>query len=272
MPEAGAVAPPRRPRTLVVVGALLRCAAMNALQYRASFLFEFGVSAVNVLAVVLPLWTIYGRWEAVAGWSFAEALLVTAFFQLLSAVMGGLVEPNLGAVVEGVRNGQLDYLLVKPVDAQLVASLHRVDPAQLWNGVGALIVGGYALSRLPTPTPGAVAVAVALCLAGFAAMYSIWILVICLSFWFVKVDNLRYLLGAVTDAGRWPVDIYRGVARVFLTVVVPVALVTSWPAMALTGRMGGGLVLQAGLVALGLLAVSRLGWRAALRHYASASS
>jgi len=255
-----------------VVGALLRCAAMNALQYRASFLFEFGVSAVNVLAVVLPLWTIYGRWEQVAGWSFAEALLVTAFFQLLSAVMGGLVEPNLGAVVEGVRNGQLDYLLVKPVDAQLVASLHRVDPAQLWNGIGAVVVGGYALSQLPTPSPAGVFAAAGLCLAGFAAMYSIWILVICLSFWFVKVDNLRYLLGAVTDAGRWPVDVYRGLARVFLTVVVPVALVTSWPAMALTGRMDGALSAQAGAVALVLLGVSRLGWLAALRRYSSASS
>lgn len=271
-PPAAEPAPPRRIGRGDVIRALLRVSAMNAFQYRASFLFEFTVASVNTAGIVLPLWTIFGHWEAVAGWSFPEALLVTACFQLLSAGMGGLVEPNLGAVVEGVRNGQFDYLLVKPVDAQLVASLHRSDPARIWDLVGAIGLGAWALSGLPTPAPVDVGVAAGMLVAGFAAMYSLWVLVICLSFWFVRVDNLRYLLGAITDAGRWPVSIYRGFVRMFLTVIIPVALVTSWPAMALTGRMTGALALQALGVGVGMVVVSRLAWVRAIRRYASASS
>lgn len=270
--EGVEVPPARVVSTPEVLRALLRVSSMVAFQYRASFLFELLVGAVNTVGVVIPLWTIYGHWDAVAGWSFPEALLVTACFQLLSAAMGGLVEPNLGAVVEGVRNGQFDYLLLKPADSQLVASLHRADPARIWDLVGAVVVLVWALSQLPTPTPGEVGTALVLLGAGFAAMYSLWVMVICLSFWFVRVDNLRYLLTSITDAGRWPVSVYSGFVRTFLTVIVPVALVTSWPAMALTGRMTPDLVVQGVLVAVAMLGISRYAWVRAIRRYASASS
>jgi ABC-2 type transport system permease protein len=85
----------------------------------------------------------------------------------------------------------------------------------------------------------------------------------------VRVDNLRYLLGAVVDAGRWPVDVYRGAARVFLTTIVPVALVTSGPALALAGRLAPAFALQAVAVAAGMLVVSRWAWVQAVRRYGS---
>lgn len=252
--------------------ALVRVALMTAMQYRASFLLEFLVGLGTTVGVALPLLFVYDHTASVAGWSLHEALLVGAFFLVLQALVGGLVEPNLGALVEGVRSGQLDYLLLKPPDAQFVASFQRVAPARLWDLLGGLAVGGYALSHLPTPTVAGACTAAGLLLAGLAAVYGLWVLVICTSFWFVRVDNLRYLLGAVVDAGRWPVTIYTGWVRVFLTVFVPVALVTSYPALALLGRLERGLALQALAVGLGMLVVSRFAWVRALRHYTSASS
>ncbi len=255
-----------------VLLALVRVALMTAMQYRASFLLEFFVGLGTTAGVALPLLFVYDHTASVAGWSLPEALLVGAFFLVLQALVGGLVEPNLGALVEGVRSGQLDYLLLKPPDAQFVASFQRVAPARLWDLLGGFVVGAYALSRLPTPTLGGAVTAAGLLVAGLAAVYGLWVLVICTSFWFVRVDNLRYLLGAVVDAGRWPVTIYTGWVRVFLTVFVPVALVTSYPALALLGRLDPTLALQAVAVGLGMLVVSRLAWVQALRHYTSASS
>lgn len=255
-----------------VVVALLRVALMNAVQYRASFLFAFVVTALTSGAMVLPLFVVFGHSATVAGWTLDESLLVTAFFLFLGALVEGIIEPNLGAIVEGVRSGQLDYLLLKPADAQLVATCQRVDPAKVWQLLTAIALGSYAIARVGLPSPVEALTAAALLLAGCVAIYAMWVIVICTSFWFVRVDNLRYLLGAVTDAGRWPVTIYTGFARVFLTVVVPVALVTSWPAMALLGRMDAGLAAQSLGVAAGMLLLSRLIWKRALAHYTSASS
>ncbi|MDP2304424.1 MAG: ABC-2 family transporter protein [Pseudomonadota bacterium] len=252
--------------------ALVRVALMTAMQYRASFLLEFCVGLGTTVGVALPLMFVYDHTGTVAGWTLPEALLVGAFFLVLQALVGGLVEPNLGALVEGVRSGQLDYLLLKPPDAQFVASFQRVAPARLWDLLGGLVVGAYALSHLPTPSVADAFTAAGLLLAGLTAVYGLWVLVICTSFWFVRVDNLRYLLGAVVDAGRWPVSIYTGWVRVFLTVFVPVALVTSYPALALLGRLDAALAAQAVAVGLGMLVVSRVAWVQALRHYTSASS
>lgn len=260
------------PRALRVLAALMRVALMTTAAYRASFVVDVLVGAVSSVAVVLPLVFVYDHAATVAGWSFPEALLVTAFFLALQGLVGTFVEPNLAAVIEGVRSGSLDYLVLKPVDAQLVASFQRIAPAKAWDLLAGLAVGGWALSALPTPSPADALAAVLLLTCGVAAIYGLWVLVICTSFWFVRVDNLRFLLGAVMDTGRWPVDIYRGWLRLLLTVVVPVAVVTSFPAMALLGRLDRGLVLHALAVAAGLLLVSRLTWKLALRHYTSASS
>jgi ABC-2 type transport system permease protein len=255
-----------------VILALLRVALMTAMQYRASFLLEFFVGAGTTAGVVLPLIFVYGHTADVAGWSLHEAVLVGAFFLILQGLVGGLIEPNLGAIVEGVRSGSLDYLLLKPVDSQLAASFNRIAPARIWDVFGGIAVGAWALSHLPTPTPLGAVLAFILLLSGLGAVYGLWILVVCTSFWFVRVDNLRYLLGAVVDAGRWPVTVYSGWVRFFLTAIIPIALVTSYPAMALLGRIDAVTVAQAVAVSVGMLVVSRMVWVRALGHYTSASS
>lgn len=256
----------------LLLPALLRVAFQTAFQYRASFWLEFLFGSANAVGVCAPLLFVYAKVPTVAGWSLPEAMLVTAFFLCFSGMVAGLIEPNLGAVVEGVRTGALDYLLVKPRDAQLVMSFRKIAPAAIWEVLAGIAVGVWALSRVPPPSMAAFGAALVMLFAGVMAVYGLWILVVCLSFWFVRVDNLRYLLGAVTDAGRWPVTVYTGWARVLLTAVIPVALVTSFPAMALLGRLDTGLASQAVGVALGMVVVSRLAWRHAIRHYTSASS
>jgi ABC-2 type transport system permease protein len=103
-------------------------------------------------------------------------------------------------------------------------------------------------------------------------MYSLWLLAICTSFFFVRVDNLRFLLGAITDAGRWPIPVFRGWLRWVLTFVIPVAIITSFPAMALRGTWDAGLVVTGVLTAVAFVVVSRRLWLYSLASYTSASS
>jgi ABC-2 type transport system permease protein len=260
------------PRPLPLVLALIRVALMTAWQYRLTAWLELGVGALNAVGVVAPLFIVYSHAPTVAGWSFPEAMLVTAFFLVYGGLVAGIVEPNLGAVVEGVRTGALDYLLVKPADAQLVVSLQRVNPSAAWEVLAGIGVGAWAMSQVGWPSPTAMALACTMLAAGIVAAYGLWLLVVCTSSWFVRVDNLRYLLSAVNDAGRWPISVYRGFARVVLTGIIPVALVTSYPAMALLGRMTAATAFSAVAIAAAMTVVSRFTWSRALRHYSSASS
>lgn len=253
--------------------ALLRISLATAMQYRSDFLFEGITGLLRTAATVAALLLVYVHRDTVAGWTLYEALLVMALFLAMSSLVNTLVEPNLGAVVEAVREGSLDLLLMKPADAQLLVSLRKVAPAQLWDLLAAIGLGAWSLARMEArPGPADALAAVALFAAGMTAIYGLWLLAICASFWFVRVDNLRFLLVSISDAGRWPLPIFAGWVRVILTVIVPVGVVTSFPAMALRGTWNGWTVLVAAAVGAGFAVGSRWAWKRALAAYTSASS
>ncbi|MCB9760704.1 MAG: ABC-2 family transporter protein [Alphaproteobacteria bacterium] len=253
------------------VWALVRASLMTALQYRASFWGEAATALLWTTGALIPLFVVYGQTQGVAGWTWSESLLVMGFFITLEGLLDAFVEPNLRAVVEHVRQGTLDFVLLKPIDAQLHVSLHRTAPTRLTHTVAGLGVVAWAARDLG-PSAGDWVAAAVLLASGVAILHAIWTLVICTSFWFVRIDNLSFLLRSVLDAGRWPLGFYRGAVRFALTFLLPVGLMTTFPALALRGALSPA----AGGMALGVAAVfvvaARVGWTVALRQYSSASS
>ncbi len=259
-------------RALQVVAALLRASLSAGMQYRADFLFDAVTGAVRALATLAPLWLVYGLRDEVAGVGEREATLVLGCFLLVAALVHGVIEPNLGAVVEGVRSGAFDLTLLKPADAQLLVSLRTLAPGHVWDLLAALAVLVDATRRGPTPDLPHIALALWTAACGALALYGVWLGAIAAAFVFVRVDNLRFLLLAGLDAGRWPARVFsRGVATL-LTVVFPVAVATTLPARALAGHGAWTDAVVAAAVAAAFLAGSRRLWRAALARYTSASS
>jgi len=74
------------------------------------------------------------------------------------------------------------------------------------------------------------------------------------------------------EAGRWPISLYPGWLRYGLTFIIPVAFATTVPAEALTGRLTWVTLVIAVALAVILFMLSRLFWRAGLRHYSGASA
>lgn len=250
-----------------------RMSVITAMQYRADFLLKGLLALLWMAVALLPLVSVFGHRASVRGWTFPEALVVVGWFTLLKGLLEGAVSPSLTSVVEHVRKGTLDFLLLKPADAQFLVSTARFEPWRVMDLVGALGVFVYAFSTLGRwPRPGAVLLALALLAVAVLVLYALWILVVSASFWVVKVDNLSYLFGSLFDAGRWPISVFRGVLRFAFTFVFPLALMTSYPAMALLER----LIPSTAIAALGggllFAACARLVWRRALAFYTSASS
>ena len=99
-------------------------------------------------------------------------------------------------------------------------------------------------------------------MAGGLIIYSFWLILATLSFWFVRVENILVIFQSMYEAGRWPVRLYPGWLRYGLTFIVPVAFATTIPAeLGNPSRRGGtgrghsaGL---AGILAAGLAALHR---------------
>lgn len=260
-------------RYLRLVLVQLRISAAAGMAYRADFLLEGLMALASIGLTLLPLVVLYTGRETVAGWDAPSALIVIAYFMAVRAVLEGVVSPSFVDLVERIRSGAFDYVLLKPVDAQAMISASRFEPWQIFNLLGAVVLAVYAFwKRGAPPEPAHVAVGLVLFVAGVLAMYSLWILCAAASFWVVRLDNLTYLLGAIFDTARWPVQVFPRIWRLVFTFVIPIAVMTTYPAMALLGRLDAQTALATIGGALALLVISRLIWRAAIRSYTSASS
>ena len=260
-------------RYLRLLGVQLRASTALALQYRWEFLGSALLALFWVGWSLVPIVVVYGHRESVAGWSYEEALVVLGWFSLMKGVLEGAVNPSLTTVVEHIRKGTLDFVLLKPADAQFLVSTAKFAPARIADLLGGLVIFAIAFHRLGRwPSPLAVAAGLLLLACAAVTLYSIWILVVSAAFYVVKVDNLSYLFSSIFDAARWPASVFRGVWRLFFTFVVPLALMTTFPALALLGRLDLGTAASA-VVGAGLFAAfARAVWVRSIGHYTSASS
>jgi ABC-2 type transport system permease protein len=260
-------------RYLHLFGVQLRTSVAQAMAYRANFLIEGVMSLAWLGLAILPLMVVFAERPSFAGWDRPSALVVMAYFMAVKGIMEGWVSPSLVALVEKIRTGAFDYVLLKPVDAQFMVSSSRYEPWNVFDVLGAFGLCVFAfVERGQAPSVTDVALGIALLVAGVAAMYSLWIICAAASFWVVRLDNLVYLIGAIFDTARWPVQVFKGLWRILFTFVIPVAVMTTFPAMALLGRLDTATMVGTVAGAAAMLAVSRLVWRAAIRNYTSASS
>jgi ABC-2 type transport system permease protein len=222
---------------------------------------------------LVPLLVVYGKRDSVAGWTFEEALLVVGWFTLLKGVLEGAVNPSLSAVVEHIRKGTLDFVLLKPADAQFLVSTAKFEPSRVVDLAGGLVIFAVAFHRMGrVPGPREVLLAVALLACAVAVLYSLWILAVSAAFVVVKMDNLSYLFVSIYDVARWPVHVFRGAVRFVFTFVVPLAVLTTFPAEALLGRIGPVRVVQIAAVAAAFAVAARVVWLRSIARYTSASS
>jgi ABC-2 type transport system permease protein len=260
-------------RYLRLFWVFFRVSALGEIAYRINFFMQLLESLVELGTAYAGLAVIFSYTETLGGWKPNEVLALVGIFFLVGGAIRLVIEPSMETLIESVRDGTLDFMLTKPEDALLLASIQRVEIWKLTDFVLGAGVLGIALVRLGTAIGAwqAVAFAVAL-IAGGGIVYSFWLILATLSFWLVRVENILVIFQSMYEAGRWPVNIYPKWLRFGLTFIVPVAFATTVPAQALAGRVSWETLLGAFVLALVLLAVSRFCWRAGLRHYSGASA
>ena len=176
-------------------------------------------------------------------------------------------------LIDSVHDGTLDFTLTKPEDAQLLISIRRLEIWQLFDMGMGLAVLVIALIRLGEKVGGGqAAVFILMLLVGAVIIYSFWLMLATLSFWFVRVENILEIFQSMYQAGRWPISLYPGWLRFALTFIVPVAFATTVPAQALTGRLSVLTLVGAVGLAIIMFLVSRLFWRIGLRQYSGTSA
>jgi ABC-2 type transport system permease protein len=103
-------------------------------------------------------------------------------------------------------------------------------------------------------------------------IYSLWVFLIALTFWFIKFDNNVTILHALLDAGRYPVMVYPYWLQVIVTFIIPVAVATTVPVQALQGVLAGQQIIMYLLISVISLIFANVFWKFGIKKYSGASS
>lgn len=258
-------------RYLSLLKIQLKAATLLMLQYRVDFFVQAFMALFWAGIALVPLLVLFSMREGVAGFSAHEAYVVVGFFMALKGLIEGVIQPSLLNVVEHIRRGTLDFLLLKPVDAQFMLSTSKFQLARMVDvGLGLGIVAWAQYKARGVPSLYELALCSLLFLCALAILYALWIMVVSLSFHVVKVDNLSFLIVSIFDAARFPSSVFRGAFALIFTFVIPLALMTTHPTLALIGRIESAQVATSLGVAAVFLALSRSMWLRSIRAYTGA--
>jgi ABC-2 type transport system permease protein len=252
--------------------AMATCMARE-MQYRGHFLL-LGISnlAWTLLSVAQVL-ILFSNVHAVAGWDVDRMLVLTGTAQLVTGVTSLLFETNMGKLSEYVNKGELDFVLLKPMDSQFLASTRYLNVNQLPAVVASLATLAVGWARLGLhPSAWGVAAYALLVLSAICAFYALWFASVTFVLWTGRIDNIQFLIMPVMEMARVPADVFRGLARPLLTFVIPVALIATLPSQALLGLLDPWTAAYSVALAALLLWLSHRFWRHSLRRYSSASS
>jgi ABC-2 type transport system permease protein len=237
-------------------------------------------TAVNILLEILGLgWEllslniIFSNTQTLGGWGLGELVALLGVFHLVNALMNILIWPNTEQFNSSVRDGTLDYTLLKPANSMFLVTFSRMVIWRVWDLVlGAVLIGvGISWSGLGT-SPVQIASFLLLSITGTLILYSLWVVMIAATFWFTKFDNNVTILQALMDTGRYPSTVYPYWLRFIVTFIIPIAVATTIPLQALRGELNvwqvAGFVVIAGL---SFFIASRV-WQAGVKKYSGASS
>lgn len=252
---------------------LLKVNVQQELAYRTDALVNILLNLMWLGWELLSLSIVFSNTDTLAGWGPGELIALLGVFRLVNTLMAALIWPNTEKFNTGVRDGTLDYTFLMPVNSLFLISFSRIVIWRAWDVVLAtvLIVIGISLGG-GGASPANVISFVLLVASGAAIIYSLWIVMIAFTFWFVKFDNNVTILQALMDTGRYPAMVYPLWLRLIVTFVVPIAVATTVPLQALRGDLQGWQVLMfLGVGAASLLVATRV-WKAGVRRYSGASS
>ena len=260
-------------RTLRIIATYFRIGILGELEYRANFFIQVFESILGLVVALGGLAVVFEHTDHLGGWSPDQLVALVGIYLLVGGLINMVINPSMERFMQDVRQGTLDFTLVKPADSQLLVSVQRVEIWKLVDvGLGTAVLT-VALVRLGTVIGwGETAAFFIAFLAGAVIVYSFWLMLATISFWFVRVENILVIFQSMYNAGRWPVGIYPQWLRFALTFLVPVAFAVTVPAEGLIGRLTNQTLLMALGLAVGMLVISRFFWRLGLRHYSGASA
>ena len=172
-----------------------------------------------------------------------------------------------------VVQGDLDFVLLKPINSQFLVSFRYVRSHAIFSIIILLLmlVRQTHMHSLEIGIMNYVFFSISF-LCGLIIWYSLDFLISCLTFWFRNFSVGGWLSHEILKFSSRPDSIYTGFTRKLLFSLMPMALVSSVPTRILLYGLDIRLLMYQIIISLGFVVATFWIWKRGLLRYESASS
>ena len=258
---------------LKVYKKFLHTSFASELEYKTNILIDLITAILSLIGSIFLLSIFFQNNSSIGDWEFEEALIIQGIYTILNGITNTWFNPNLSEIVKHIREGTLDFVLLKPIDSQFFISLKKINPSgflEIMLGICLLlfcIKFNQINLNLSFLCLSLITMTCSICI-----LYSLWFFISTTTIWFVKTWNATEVLRSFLYIGRFPLNSFSFSLRVFFSIFIPIAFITTIPSEVFLGLSQLWKILLEVIVASVFLITSRKFWLFALKFYSSASS
>ncbi len=258
---------------LKVYTKFLHTSLASELEYKTNILIDLITAILSLIGSIFLLSIFFQSGSNIGGWQFEQALIIQGIYTILNGITNTWFNPNLTEIVKHVREGTLDFVLLKPIDSQFFISFKKITPSGFLEIILGIFLLIYCIKinqidiNLLFMTLCLITISCSICI-----LYSLWFFISTTTIWFVKTWNATEVLRSFLYIGRFPLNSFSFSLRIFFSVFIPIAFITTIPSEVFLGFSQFWKILLEVIVAMTFLFSSRKFWLFALKYYSSASS
>ena len=258
---------------LKVYKKFLHASLASELEYKGNMLIDLITAIFSLIGSIFLLSIFFQNNSSIGEWKFEQALIIQGIYTILNGITNTWFNPNLTEIVKHIREGTLDFVLLKPVDSQFFISLKKINPSGLLEIILGIFLLIYCINinqiNLNFSLLGLFLITI---ISSICILYSLWFFISTTTIWFVKTWNATEVLRSFLYIGRFPLNSFSFSLRIFFSIFIPIAFITTIPSEVLLGPPQAWKLLLEIVVATIFLFTSRRFWLFALKFYSSASS
>ena len=207
------------------------------LEYSSDFYVMIGAAALTQIVGFLFLWVVFSRIPVIQGWTFWEVAFMYAMIYFSEGV-GSLFFEGTWRMLRLVNMGELDRYLVRP--APIVLQIFCMGIGM--NGIGNIAIGGciigMSLYHVQIDwSPLTVLTALVLLASALTVRVGINLAANCSAFWIRASGNaFPIMIHNMGEFAKYPITIFSLGLQLFISLAVPFAFVSFFPAAVLFGK------------------------------------
>lgn len=246
---------------------------MGEMEYRLNFVLRAMIEISFLITNLVFYKVIYGKTESIAGWSYEQMLFLLVTMCFVDCIVTFFFNNSLSDIPVLIQQGNMDFIMLKPINKRMFISFRRYTSPQLINMVVYIIFYIYLFIKYDIHiTFGKLIILLILLLNSIFILYNLFFLVMICSFWTVKMDNALNMYYQLYQVGNKPKDIYPYAVQFFFLVIFPILVVFNFPVQFIFDRFTLVNAVNSISVSAVLFILSEFLFRRALSHYSSTGS